>query len=162
MPKWEIITAGNSSAEITLKNQTISDMQCCRDSEIRYSEEGGRMENLFENRRPKTAPIRTNPKWLNKSEFVWFQIICLKTNSSMLRTIAPMESEEKFALACVAVGGESERKTFGSKSWHSAHTDVLMLQQPSKEAFFLPQRFFPVVLIFRFFLTIQHLQIIIL
>ena len=62
MPKWEIITAGNSSAEITLKNQTISDMQCCRDSEIRYSEEGGRMENLFENRRPKTAPIRTNPK----------------------------------------------------------------------------------------------------
>ena len=74
----------------------------------------------------------------------------------MLPAIVPMQGEEKFALAGVAVGGESERKTFGSKSWYSAYTDVLMLQQPSKKAFFFPRRFLPAVPFFRFFLTIQH------
>jgi len=46
---------GNSSAEITLKNQTLSDMKRCSDSKIRHSEEGGGMENLFENRHLKAA-----------------------------------------------------------------------------------------------------------
>jgi len=38
----------------------------------------------------------------------------------MLQAIVPIESVEKFALACVVVGGELEGKTFGSKSWYSA------------------------------------------
>jgi hypothetical protein len=62
MPNWGITAAENSPREITLENQRISDLQCCKDSKIRYSEERDGMENLFENRRSKAARVRTHLK----------------------------------------------------------------------------------------------------